>query len=108
MSECWEFCGDFSLQLVQLVQLVDGYSWKMDGPGISRRISAHCKCFSIRIPFLFQYRSILCDEIQKWNVKSSIEVQDEKTCRTVIIAVMLLLCYYCCYVELLYYRESAA
>ncbi len=40
-------------------------------------------------PFFFS-TEVLCDEIQKWNVKSSIEVQDEKTLDIiVIIAVML-------------------
>ncbi len=43
---------------------------------------SHCKCFSIRIPFLFQYRSIICTFKMKCisgTSRSSIEVQDEKT-----------------------------
>ncbi len=65
---------------------------------------SHGKCFSIQIPFSTEV--LFCtfnnyNEIQKWNVKSSIEVQDEKTCRTGINAYY----YYCCYVELLYYVE---
>ena len=33
---------------------------------------SHCKCFSSRIPFLFQYRSInlrIMHDMHKWNVK---------------------------------------
>ncbi len=36
---------------------------------------SHINVFLSRFPFFFS-TEILCDEIQKWNVKSSIEVQD--------------------------------
>ncbi len=49
---------------------------------------SHCKCFSIRIPFLFQYRSVtFYVQVERQEaVEEAVEFQD----RT-----LLLCCFYC-------------
>ncbi len=56
-------------------------------------------------PFFFS-TEVLCDEIQKWNVKSSIEVQDEKTCRTGYLLLLLLLCWTIEFVSQYYFSST--
>ncbi len=98
---CMEWCGGWKLvdgsgtQSIYYDVMYCTCSWRCNGLELCSRliscfhafwwfpwpILAHCKCFSSRIPFLFQYRSINLRIMTciSGTSRDSTEVQEEKT-----------------------------